>query len=293
MPVVPIARTLAHVIDRAYRAYRANQIYENGKAAAELAQLAVELNERRNQIKTMLRATIEAMTREIDVKSSTFATVDRGGNSTVSRRGNENLNFKEYIERKVPFRPAISQVCTVALQMPIKVPRRIRKRIAGDKIETTIEVALKQFTASLFFEAVDEALQWRSSLKAEPNYNGTSKKALLGIPATRPKRFGSDIQPFWPRPRGLLAPDLVVVEYRQEPFESENVFAAVEIKFPGDWVKQKQIDQYAELMEPRTGVNREKIGREKVALLRVPEDCTGFHADENKSKPNEQARRKK
>jgi len=56
----------------------------------------------------------------------------------------------------------------------------------------------------------------------------------------------------------LLAPDLVVVEYRQEPFESENVFAAVEIKFPGDWVKQKQIDQYAELMEPRTGVNREK-----------------------------------
>lgn len=50
MPVAPIARTLAHVIDRAYRAYRANQAYENAKTAAELAQLAVEINERRNQI---------------------------------------------------------------------------------------------------------------------------------------------------------------------------------------------------------------------------------------------------
>jgi len=193
------------------------------------------------------------------------------------------VNFKEYIERKVLFRPAISQVCTVALQVPIKVPRRIRKKIAGDRVETTIEVALKQFTASLFFESVDEALQWRSPLKAEPNYNQSSQKALLGEPATRPKRFGSAIQPFWPRPRAL-APDLVVVEYRQEPFEIENVFAAVEIKFPGDWVKQKQIKQYAKLMKPKTGVNREKIGHEKVALLRVPEDCTGFETS-NKQSP--------
>lgn len=278
MPVIPIARTLAHVIDKAYRAYRANQAYENAKTAAELAQLAVEINERRKQIKKVLQETIEAMTREIDLKSSTFAAVDRGGNSTVSRRGKENVNFKEYIERKVPFRPAISQVCTVALQVPIKVPRRIRKKIAGDRVETTIEVALKQFTASLFFESVDEALEWRSPLKAEPNYNRSSQKALLGDPTTRPKRFGSAIQPFWPRPSSL-APDLVVVEYRQEPFEIENVFAAVEIKFPGDWVKQTQINDYARLMRPKTGANREKIGREKVALLRVPEDCTGSETD--------------
>ncbi|MDY4301823.1 VRR-NUC domain-containing protein [Pseudomonas salmasensis] len=240
----------------------------------------MEIAERRKQIKETLRATIEAMTREIEVKSSTFAVVDRGGNSTVSRRGQENVTFKEYIERKVPFRPAISQVCTVALQMPIKVPRRIRKKIAGDTVQTTIEIALKQFTASLFFEAVDEALEWRSPLKAEPNYNGNSKKALLGEPVTRPKRFGSAVQPFWPRPKGLLAPDLVVVEYRQEPFETENVFAAVEIKFPGDWVVKKQITDYVNLMKPSTGVNPDKIGREKVALLRVPEDCTGFEIDE-------------
>lgn len=276
----PIAPAVARIIDGAYRAYRANQAFENSRTAAELAQLAVEIAERRKQIKDTLRATIEAMTREIEVKSSTFAVVDRGGNSTVSRRGQENITFKEYIERKVPFRPAISQVCTVALQMPIKVPRRIRKKIAGDTVPTTIEIALKQFTASLFFEAVDEALEWRSPLKAEPNYNGNSKKALLGEPVTRPKRFGSAVQPFWPRPKGLLAPDLVVVEYRQEPFETENVFAAVEIKFPGDWVVKKQITDYVNLMKPSTGVNPDKIGREKVALLRVPEDCTCFEIDE-------------
>ncbi len=253
----------------------------------------MEIAERRKQIKETLRATIEAMTREIEVKSSTFAVVDRGGNSTVSRRGQENVTFKEYIERKVPFRPAISQVCTVALQMPIKVPRRIRKKIAGDTVPTTIEIALKQFTASLFFEAVDEALEWRSPLKAEPNYNGNSKKALLGEPVTRPKRFGSAVQPFWPRPKGLLAPDLVVVEYRQEPFETENVFAAVEIKFPGDWVREEQLDHYVLLMTPQTGINPNKVGKEKVALLRVPEDCVGFDADKKKSTPSEQARKKK
>ncbi|MDE1531085.1 VRR-NUC domain-containing protein [Pseudomonas carnis] len=289
----PLTPAVARIIDGAYRAYRANQAFENSRTAAELDQLAVEIAERRKQIKETLRATIEAMTREIEVKSSTFAVVDRGGNSTVSRRGLENITFKEYIERKVPFRPAISQVCTVALQMPIKVPRRIRKKIAGDTVSTTIEIALKQFTASLFFEAVDEALEWRSPLKAEPNYNGNSKKALLGEPVTRPKRFGSAVQPFWPRPKGLLAPDLVVVEYRQEPFETENVFAAVEIKFPGDWVREEQLDHYVLLMTPQTGINPNKVGKEKVALLRVPEDCVGFDADRKKSTPSEQARKKK
>lgn len=289
----PLAPVVTRIIDGAYRAYRANQAFETTKTAAELAQLAVEIAERRKQIKDTLRATIEAMTREIDVKSSTFAVVDRGGNSTVSRRGQENITFKEYIERKVPFRPAISQVCSVALQMPIKVPRRIRKTIAGDTVQTTIEIALKQFTASLFFEAVDEALEWRSPLKAEPNYNGNSKKALLGEPATRPKRFGTAVQPFWPRPKGLLAPDLVVVEYRQEPFETENVFAAVEIKFPGDWANDKQMSAYVKLMTPLTGINPNKIGKEKVALLRVPEDCVGVETNEKKSAPHEQARKKK
>ena len=54
----PLAPAVARIIDGAYRAYRANQAFENTKAAAELAQLALELAERRKQIKQTLRATI-------------------------------------------------------------------------------------------------------------------------------------------------------------------------------------------------------------------------------------------
>lgn len=49
---------------------------------------------------------------------------------------------------------------------------------------------------------------------------------------------------------------------------------------------------YVELMTPKTGVNRDKIGKEKVALLRVPEDCTGFDVDEKKAPQNQQTRKK-
>ncbi|CNK51383.1 Uncharacterised protein [Mycobacterium tuberculosis] len=84
----------------------------------------------------------------------------------------------------------------------------------------------------------------------------------------------------------------MVVEYRQEAFETDNVFAAIEIKFPGDWIKDKQMMDYVELMTPKTGINRDKIGTEKVALLRVPEDCTGFEADEKKSAQHQQVRKK-
>ena len=285
------APAAAAILAGAYRAYRVYQAHEAAMSTADLARLASEIAERKSTIKQVLQQAIEALTREIEIKSSTFALVDRGGNSTVSRRGNENVRFKEYIERKVPFRPAISQVCNVALQMPIKVPRRLRKIVAGENVTTTIEVALKQTTASLLFEAIDEVLDWRSPLKAEPNYNRNSQKALLGEPETRPKRFGK-VFPFWPRPWESLAPDLVVVEYRQEAFETDNVFAAVEIKFPGDWVKESQIRAYVKLMMPKTGITRQKIGKEKVALLRVPEDCIGFEADKQKSTQNQQARKK-
>jgi len=51
------------------------------------------------------------------------------------------------------------------------------------------------------------------------------------------------------------------------------VFVAIEIKFPGDWVKIRQLEDYAHLMTPKSGANPRKTGKEKVALLRVPEDC--------------------
>ena len=247
-----------------YRAYRAYAAHEAAQTAIETAETLAQISQRKKEVQALLKDIIEGMRKEIDIKSSTF--VRTGGNSTVSRGRKENVTYQQYIERKIPFRPVISTVCQWALKSPLHVPRRIRKKIPGEVIETTIDIALKQTTASLVFEVVDDLLAWQSPLKAEPNYDGTSYKPMLGDPSTRPKRI-SEFFPFWPRPKGSLAPDLVIVEYRQQPFAVENVFAAVEIKFPNDWVKRDQLEDYVILMGE---------DNKKVALLRVPEDCTGF-----------------
>lgn len=144
------------------------------------------------------------------------------------------------------------------------------------------------------FEVIDEVLEWQSPLKAEPNYDKTTKMPYLGTPETRSHRI-SEVFPFWPRPRNSLAPDLVIVEYRQKPFEANNVFAAIEIKFPKDWVKTRQLDEYAYLMTPTSGANPKKTGKEKIALLRVPEDCTSSatEIDEGKkSRENKKGKRR-
>jgi hypothetical protein len=60
------------------------------------------------------------------------------------------------------------------------------------------------------------------------------------------------------------------------------VFAAVEIKFAGDWVQAKQMQDYVELM-----------GREdKVALLRVPEDCTDLRPGDGQAPTRNTTRRR-
>ncbi|WP_211460890.1 VRR-NUC domain-containing protein [Collimonas silvisoli] len=268
---MPLPAAAAAALLWGYRAYRVYQAVETAATIAEGVEFTAHLAERREQIKKVLKSVIESFAQEIDKKSSTFAQIDHGGRSTISRRGKEGTTYKEYIERKVPFRPAISIACTWAKDSPIKVPRRIRKKVGGELVAMTIDVFLKQTTASLIFEAIDETLDWQSPLKAEPNYmNG---KAWLGEPPTRPRRI-SEVFPFWPRPKGSLAPDLAIVEYRQQPFHVPNVFVAVEIKFPRDWVKNKQMDDYVKLMNQDT---------KKVALLRVPEDCTGYKPEESQA----------
>lgn len=233
-----MAAPVAAALIWGYRAYRAYAAYETAQTAIEAAETLAQIGQRKKEVQSILKDVIQGMKDEIDIKSSTF--VRTGGNSTVSRGRSENVTYRQYIERKIPFRPAISTVCQWALKSPLTVPRRIRKKISGEIIETTIDVALKQTTASLVFEVVDDLLGWQSPLKAEPNYDGKSNAAYLGNPSTRPKRI-SEFFPFWPRPRGSLAPDLVIVEYRQQPFEVGNVFAAVEIKFPDDWVRDRQM----------------------------------------------------
>lgn len=287
MPIPLIVYAIGEVaITAGVWAWRGYQAYETAQTVREAAEMAKSIAKSKEEIAKKFKEIIGSMSDEIDAKSSTFALVDTGGKHTVSRRADEIKEWKEYIERKIPFRPAISTVCKLALATPITVPRRIRSKIPGEA-GRTIEITLKQTTASIMIETIDSFLDWQSPLKAEPNYNKSTKAAYLGTPPTRPKRI-SELFPFWPRPRGSLAPDLVIVEYRQRPFETDNVFAAVEIKFPGDWVKVEQMKDYVLLMEPEVGVDKKKIGKERIALMRVPEDCVDMVPKKPKDEPEKE-----
>lgn len=254
--------------------------YERAQTAIELAQMAASIKEAKEKVAEV----IKHMQDEININIKTLAAADKGGNTTVSRKGNEAGAYKRYIERKIPFRPAISIVCKMALATPITIPRRIRKKIPGEVVESTIEVTLKQTTASIMLETIDGILDWQSPLKAEPNYDRSSRRAYIGKPDTRPQRL-NDIFPFWPRPRNSLAPDLVITEYRQKPFhitpkDQDNVFAFVEIKFPNDWIKKKQMDDYNDLLGETFDTSK------RLALLRVPEDCVDFTPAKKDDKPS-------
>jgi hypothetical protein len=96
--------------------------------------------------------------------------------------------------------------------------------------------------------------------------------------------------PFWPRPRGSLAPDLVIVEYRQQSFhvtpkDKDNVFAFVEVKFPNDWVNPRQMQEYNELLGETPASSK------RLALLRVPEDCVDFAPKKEGAKAAERENR--
>ncbi|ADQ83997.1 VRR-NUC domain-containing protein [Methylovorus sp. MP688] len=246
---------------RAYEAYQAAQAMVD---AAELAKAVA-------QYKAFLKeAVLDNLKHEIDVKSSQLARVDSGGNTHAWRTQSEvrdQATFRPFINRRIPFRLPISHVVKLANEHPIKVPRRLRTMVSasGELRHRTIEVALRQYTASVCFETVDAILDWKSPLKAELAYNPDTKAPYLNAaPPTRPKRVGNLPFTFWPVPRGALIPDLTIAENRHQPAAltpRDNVFAVVEIKFPNDPIRKKQLEDYSKLVEEH-----------RVALMRVPED---------------------
>ena len=204
------------------------------------------------------------------MKSSQLARVDSGGNTHAWRTQSEvreQATFRPFIARRIPFRLPISHVAKLANEHPIKVPRRLRKMInaGGTLSQRTIEVSLRQYTASVCFETVDAILDWKSPLKAELAYDPDTKAPYLNTdPPTRPRRIGNLPFTFWPVPRGALIPDLTIAENRHQPAvltPRDNVFAVVEIKFPNDPIRRDQLKKYSTLVEEH-----------RVALMRVPED---------------------
>lgn len=154
------------------------------------------------------------------------------------------------------------------------------------ELEAFLVIRLKQLAVNLLFEFVDECLNWASPLKCEVNFGpppGFEDHPVEG--ASKLKRLGK-INPFYPSPfqyrRGSIAADLMISEYRHQRPDKGNIFAIVEIKFPGDRIEAKQFEAYKFMLERAAKV---KTGRApitfqgkpvssggRLSLFRYPED---------------------
>lgn len=115
----------------------------------------------------------------------------------ITRKGSKTPVAKTAIQRKIPFREVISQVCHAADSMPLlqkrskknaesikikDLPKSKLKAIAKmigiavdgingeDTVEDFILVRLKQLASSIVFEFMDQGLDWMSPLKTEVSF---------------------------------------------------------------------------------------------------------------------------
>jgi hypothetical protein len=118
------------------------------------------------------------------------------------------------------------------------------------------------------------------------------------------KRSSNSLNPFFPPPRrgkggnSAIVSDLAIPDYRGQPMEKQNLFAIIEIKFPGDSIKNEQFKQYDELskacIRKKTDVTTAaRINGHlsvdkgcRVALFRYPEDVAVGADDDKEDKPD-------
>lgn len=260
------------------------------------------------------------------------STHDRTEQSEATRRGTgrgaDNGVISAAIKQDIPFRKVISDVCEKADRMPVlqlrkkhgvsvrDLPHAKRKaleeiikksldEIADIDLEQFIVCRLKQLSASLMFEFIDYCIDWKSPMKAEVTFGPAPRFTDHPVEeGTKLKRVGKH-SPFYPFPppnnrRGSFSADLVINEYRGKPTGKSNLFAIVEIKFPGDKIEAKQFRQYGELIKSaaksKTAVTTTRYENQPVSsggrlsLFRFPEDKAT--ATEDKNGRNNRGRRR-
>jgi hypothetical protein len=216
--------------------------------------------------------------------------------------------IKQAIQEKIPFRQVISKVCGMAQAMPLPQLRKERGRniptskkqvltellregwdlLSDVELEGLLVVRLRQLTANIIFEFIDHLLDWTSPLKCEVWFGAEPGFADPKVEeGTKLVRAGNTV-PFYPPPhgRGSTGADLVIPERRHEPCAKKNIFAIIEIKFPGDRIEDEQFQRYIRLLEAaarekdgdgnfginrRDGMNTSMGGR--LSLFRFPEDA--------------------
>jgi hypothetical protein len=157
--------------------------------------------------------------------------------------------------------------------------------ITDADLEGLIVVRLKQLAANLMFEFIDHCIDWKSPLKCEVSFGPRPDFADHPVEGgTKLVRLG-DINPFYPAPHrrtGSIAADLVIPDYRKKRCDKGNIFAIVEVKFPGDRIDKEQFDNYQQLLkraaEVKTAAAPVRFDKKPVAyggrlsLFRFPED---------------------
>jgi hypothetical protein len=295
--------------------------YETAQAVRDLYENVERYQLGLEQAKQALRETIEALEKEIEHKIEekeevvllrTAAEADPQGPMTrkAQGRGAGEVTINAAIEQKIPFRQVVGLVCDKAAQMPVldlrrkkgvhihdlpKAKREILEQLLMKTAEELAEVDLEQFilvrmkqlAANLMFEFVDNCLEWRSPLKCEVSFGpkpGYADHPLASGSGTRLLRKGR-INPFYPAPHrseGCMAADLVITERRKKRCDKNNLFAIIEIKFPGDRIEVDQFNRYKDLLKqaapikteqaPHRFENRVVSSGGRLSLFRYPED---------------------
>lgn len=319
-PVLPIAWAVLELIAAATTAY---EIYDLGKTLYDGVDDFMSNKEKAKEyIRKIMEELQKDFNGDIDEKYerqllARLSNVDaRKLQSETTRKvqgraGDGSELIKTAIKMPMPFRTQLTQVCDLADKVPVIALRRKKgvhiqdlpqakkkillellaltvEELADVDLDTFIVVRMKQLMVSHLLEFADDLLEWRSPMKAEACFGPQPQFAdPLREGSTRLHRAGNRLNPFYPLPhhnRGAIAADVAIPDYRKEPLTKGNLFGVVEIKFPGDSIKDRQFEQYRDLSKACATAKTAHIGKAKtlegkgvtigarVALFRYPED---------------------
>lgn len=332
MPLPAIAGAALAIVEFIAAALTA---YEVLKVVEEIYEGIEKYNQGVDKAKQELKELIERLKQEIDQKIAEreemailLAAAGADPQNPVTRkaegRGGGVRAIDVAIQQKIPFRQVISMICEKADAMPVislrrkkgvqikdlpRAKREVLEAILSQSlesltdvdIESFIVVRLKQLAANLMFEFIDHCLDWRSPLKCEVSFGPRPDFEDHPVEgATKLQRRGK-LNPFYPAPhrgKGSIAADLIIPDYRRKRCDKGNIFAIVEIKFPGDAINEQQFKQYRDLLAYAAKVktkatpvrhdNKAVAFGGRLSLFRYPEDI----ADKSKSRDSKRSDKK-
>ncbi|UVH55946.1 hypothetical protein NWF24_24315 [Variovorax paradoxus] len=303
-------------------------VHELGELAKDLYEgvekYGKDIGKAKEEVRKVIQNIQDEIARKIEEKEEiaillALEAADPQGQNTRKAvgRGATDATINAVIEQKIPFRDAISQVCAAADRMPVLSLRRkkgvsikdlpqAKRKIIEELLAMSVEqltdveieeffvIKLKQLAVNLLFEFVDECLTWASPMKCEVNFGPAPKFEDHPVEgATQLKRLGK-INPFYPSPfqykKGSIAADLMISEYRHQRPDKGNIFAIVEIKFPGDRIEAAQFAAYRRLLDAAADVKTSRApitfqGKPvnsggRLSLFRYPEDIAAHEKKE-------------